>query len=93
MVGSRSSGSPWEEQRWIGGKSSLLVTLPWLKRLGTDYIDLYQTHWPDHGMPYEEVLGVLTELRDAGKVRVVGCSNETSWGLMKSLWTAETHRC
>jgi len=62
-----------------------------LTRLGTDYIDLYQTHWPDHGMPYEEVLGVLTELRDAGKVRVIGCSNETSWGLMKSLWTADTH--
>ncbi len=62
-----------------------------LRRLGTDYIDLYQTHWPDHGLPYEEVLGVLTELRDAGKVRVIGCSNETSWGLMKSLWSAETH--
>ncbi|TWU27203.1 L-glyceraldehyde 3-phosphate reductase [Novipirellula galeiformis] len=60
-----------------------------LRRLGTDYIDLYQTHWPDHGMPYEEVLGALTELRDAGKVRVIGCSNETSWGVMKSLWTAE----
>ena len=62
-----------------------------LQRLGTDYIDLYQTHWPDHGMPYEEVLGVLSELRDAGKVRVIGCSNETSWGLMKSLWAASRH--
>ena len=60
-----------------------------LRRLGTDYIDLYQTHWPDHGMPYEEVLGTLTELRDAGKVRVIGCSNETSWGVMKSLWRAD----
>lgn len=62
-----------------------------LRRLGTDYIDLYQTHWPDHGMPYEEILGVLTELRQQGKVRVIGCSNETSWGLMKSLWTADVH--
>ncbi len=62
-----------------------------LRRLNTDYIDLYQTHWPDHGMPYEEVLGVLTELRQAGKVRVIGCSNETSWGVMKSLWAAEQH--
>lgn len=60
-----------------------------LKRLGTDYIDLYQTHWPDHGMRYEEVLGALKELQDAGKVRVIGCSNETCWGLMKSLWTAD----
>lgn len=62
-----------------------------LKRLGTDYIDLYQTHWPDHGMPYEEVLGALTKLIDQGKVRAIGCSNETSWGVMKSLWAAEKH--
>ena len=60
-----------------------------LRRLGTDYIDLYQVHWPDHGMPYEEVLGVLSELRDDGKVRVIGASNETSWGLMKACWAAD----
>ncbi len=40
-------------------------------------------------MPPEEVLGALSELRDAGKVRVIGCSNETSWGVMKSLWRAD----
>lgn len=62
-----------------------------LKRLQTDYIDLYQTHWPDHGMPYEEVLSALTQLIDQGKVRAIGCSNETSWGLMKSLWAAEKY--
>ncbi len=62
-----------------------------LRRLRTDYIDLYQVHWPDHGLAYEEVLGVLSELRDEGKVRVIGCSNETSWGLMKSLWAADIY--
>jgi aryl-alcohol dehydrogenase-like predicted oxidoreductase len=60
-----------------------------LERLQTDYIDLLQIHWPDHGMRYEEVLAALTELRQSGKVRVIGCSNETCWGLMKSLWAAD----
>ncbi|MET0545282.1 MAG: aldo/keto reductase [Caulobacterales bacterium] len=60
-----------------------------LKRLGTDYIDLYQTHWPDHGMRYEETMRALDDLIQDGKVRVLGCSNETSWGLMKSLAAAE----
>jgi aryl-alcohol dehydrogenase-like predicted oxidoreductase len=56
-----------------------------LTRLQTEYIDLYQTHWPDHGTSYDAVMEVLDELVVAGKVRVLGCSNETSWGLMKSL--------
>jgi aryl-alcohol dehydrogenase-like predicted oxidoreductase len=60
-----------------------------LKRLQTDYIDLYQTHWPDHDTAYDETMDVLDELVRAGKVRVLGCSNETSWGLMKSLRASE----
>jgi aryl-alcohol dehydrogenase-like predicted oxidoreductase len=60
-----------------------------LKRLGTDYVDLYQVHWPDHGAPYEEHLRALDDMIAAGKVRIVGCSNETAWGLMKGLAAAE----
>lgn len=60
-----------------------------LKRLGTDYIDLYQTHWPDAGTGYEETMETLDELIKAGKIRVSGCSNETSWGLTKSVATSE----
>jgi len=60
-----------------------------LQRLGTDYIDLYQTHWPDHDTAYDETMEVLDELVRAGKVRILGCSNESSWGLMKSLQSAE----
>lgn len=60
-----------------------------LTRLQTDYIDLYQTHWPDQDAPYDEMMDALDELVRAGKVRILGCSNETSWGLMKSLAASE----
>ena len=60
-----------------------------LRRLGTDYVDLYQTHWPDPGLPIEETLEALDRLVEAGKVRYVGCSNETAYGLTKSLWAAD----
>ncbi len=60
-----------------------------LTRLQTDYIDLYQTHWTDHDAPYEETMETLDDLVRAGKVRTIGCSNETSWGLMKSIQVSE----
>jgi aryl-alcohol dehydrogenase-like predicted oxidoreductase len=56
-----------------------------LTRLQVETIDLYQTHWPDHGLPYEEPLAALEHAIRAGKIRVAGCSNETCWGVMKSL--------
>ncbi|MDZ5646877.1 aldo/keto reductase [Nitrospirillum sp. BR 11828] len=77
-----------------------------LRRLRTDYIDLYQVHWPqrplalfgrpapeglysDGGVPIEETLAALGDLVTAGKVRHVGVSNETAWGVMAYLRAAE----
>lgn len=60
-----------------------------LRRLETDYIDLYQIHWPDHGMRIEDTLETLDEFIKEGKVRTIGCSNENSYGLMKSLWASD----
>ncbi|MFQ5659191.1 MAG: NADP(H)-dependent aldo-keto reductase [Gammaproteobacteria bacterium] len=77
-----------------------------LTRLQTDYIDLYQTHWPDRdanrfgrlnyfhapekdGTPIEETLGVMGDLVKTGKIRHVGISNETAWGLSEHLRLSE----
>ena len=60
-----------------------------LKRLGTDYIDLYQLHAFDAMTPLEETLGTLDDLVRAGKIRYIGCSNFSGWHLMKSLAVSE----
>ncbi len=60
-----------------------------LKRLGTEYIDLYQLHAFDAMTPVEEVLGTLDDLMRAGKIRYIGCSNFSGWHLMKSLAVSE----
>ena len=62
-----------------------------LRRLGTDYIDLYQVHCWDEATPLEETLSALTDLVRSGKVRYIGVSNFTGWQLMKSLDTSEAH--
>ena len=56
-----------------------------LRRLGTDYIDLYQIHGHDPDTDIQETLGALNDLVRAGKVRYIGCSNLTAWQLMKAL--------
>lgn len=56
-----------------------------LRRLNTEYIDLYQLHVWDHLTPIEETLRTLDDLVTSGKVRYIGCSNFLSWQLMKSL--------
>jgi aryl-alcohol dehydrogenase-like predicted oxidoreductase len=60
-----------------------------LRRLKTDYIDLYQTHWFDESTPIEETLSALNDLVQQGKVRYIGCSNYPAWRLMQALWYAD----
>ncbi|MGE4574056.1 aldo/keto reductase [Parachlamydia sp.] len=62
-----------------------------LKRLGTDYIDLYQMHGFDAMTPVEETLSALDNLIKSGKIRYIGCSNFSGWHLMKSLAVSEKY--
>jgi aryl-alcohol dehydrogenase-like predicted oxidoreductase len=62
-----------------------------LRRLGTDYIDLYQLHGFDAVTPVEEVMQTLDGLVRAGKIRYTGCSNFSGWHLMKSLAVSEKY--
>ncbi len=62
-----------------------------LRRLGTDYIDLYQTHRTDESTPIEETLEALDMLVRQGKVRYIGCSNYPAWRLMQALWASEKY--
>ena len=62
-----------------------------LRRLQTDYIDLYQMHFPDAGTPIEETLGALDDAVRAGKVRYLGSSNFSGWQVADADWTARSH--
>jgi aryl-alcohol dehydrogenase-like predicted oxidoreductase len=62
-----------------------------LKRLNTDYIDLYYMHHPDPLTPVEETLRTLDDLVRSGKVRYIGCSNHAAWQLCNAVWTARMH--
>lgn len=106
-------GQPWirNGQNKIDKKNIHLAVESSLKRLQTDYIDLYQLHWPNRGSyhfgkvwkfapqfnrqaeedNFLEVLYTMQTLIDAGKIRHIGISNETAWGMTKWLQLAEQH--
>jgi len=62
-----------------------------LRRLGTDYIDLYYVHTPDYNTPIDETLRALDDLVHQGKVRYIACSNFRAWQLAKALWVSDKH--
>jgi len=62
-----------------------------LKRLGTDYIDLYQIHMPDPETPQNETLEALNDLVHSGKVRYIGCSNFTAWQTVDACWISRAN--
>jgi aryl-alcohol dehydrogenase-like predicted oxidoreductase len=63
-----------------------------LRRLGTDYLDLYQIHQPDAETPQQETLEALTDLVRAGKVRYLGSSNFAGWQVADAAWISSSHK-
>lgn len=63
-----------------------------LKRLDTDYIDIYMLHWPDWKTPLEETLRALDDIVTSGKARYIGCSNISAWRLVEAHWISKTDR-
>lgn len=62
-----------------------------LKRLNTDYLDLYQYHFPDPSTPIEETLRALDDLVKSGKVRYIGCTNFAAWQISEAQWTSRVN--
>jgi aryl-alcohol dehydrogenase (NADP+) len=83
----RTGPAAWEQG--ASRKHVLAAVEGSLRRLGTDYIDLYQLHAPDPSTPIDETLGALDDLVHSGKVRYVGCSNFLAYQLARALGRSE----
>jgi aryl-alcohol dehydrogenase-like predicted oxidoreductase len=86
----RTGPAPWEQGS--SRKHILSALESSLRRLGTDYIDLYQLHAPDPGTPIDETLGALDDLVHSGKVRYVGCSNFLAYKVAQALGRSEARQ-
>ena len=82
---------PGPNQRGNGRKHIMWQVEQSLRRLQTDYIDLYQIHRPDPSTPIEETLRALDDLVHQGKVRFIGSSTFAAWQLVESYWVSDTH--
>ncbi len=93
VVATKARGRMWDGPNGEGLSRAHLLQAAEdsLRRLQTDYIDLYQVHWPDDQTPLEETLSALDALVRAGKVRYIGASNYPAWLLCKTLWISDVH--
>ena len=87
----RSAMSPLPNDQGLSRRHIMDACEASLRRLGTDFIDLYQTHSMDNETPIEETMHALDDLVHQGKVRYLGCSNYTAWRLCKALWVSDKH--
>jgi aryl-alcohol dehydrogenase-like predicted oxidoreductase len=93
IVASKFAGPMSAEQAWMQGGSRRWIIQAVegsLRRLGTDYLDLYQMHRADAAVPIEETLRALDDLVRQGKVRYIGNSNFAAWQVAEAEWTARS---
>lgn len=94
VIVATKGGSPMGDgphQRGLSRRRIIAAVEASLKRLKTDYIDLYQSHQDDRATPLEETLRAYSDLIAAGKIRYIGASNYSAWRLTSALWTSERH--
>ena len=93
VIATKFAGPMGEGPLWSGASRRYIMQAveASLRRLKTDYIDLYQIHFPDPRTPIEETLRTLDDLVRQGKVRYIGCSNFAAWQVVEAQWTARTH--
>lgn len=95
IVASKFAASMSTEHAWMQGGSRRWIMQAVegsLRRLGSDYLDLYQMHRPDPDVPIEETLRALDDLVVQGKVRYIGCSNYAAWQIADAAWTSREHQ-
>lgn len=93
VLATKARGRMWEGPNGEGLSRAHLMRAvdDSLRRLQTDYIDLYQTHSDDPETPFDETLRAMDDMVRAGKVRYIGASNIKAWRLCGALWTSEKH--
>jgi aryl-alcohol dehydrogenase-like predicted oxidoreductase len=92
VIATKSVSPMGEGPYWAGASRKYLMDAvdDCLRRLDTDYIDLYQMHRWDDRTPIEETLRALEDMVKAGKVRYIGCSNYTGWQVVEAAWVAKS---
>ncbi len=92
VIATKAAANMGEGPYWSGLSRKYLMEAvdDSLRRLQTDYIDLYQVHFPDAKTPVEETLAALDDIVKSGKVRYIGCSNFSGWQVVEADWIART---
>ncbi len=92
VIATKSASPMGEGPYWSGASRKYLTEAlhECLRRLDTDYIDLYQIHFPDARTPLDETMRTLDDFVRSGKVRYIGCSNFAGWQVADAAWIAKT---